>query len=122
MYEVLGRRVRPLALFLSLITLVRVGSFWFDPGLREVTTVLPTHVALVVALASVVLIWLGYWCRQDDWVMVGLFLTAGVMVTFGLLILTLAGVSESCGWVSLLLAGLAAAAGFLEMPDKRDDR
>lgn len=54
--------------------------------------------------------------------MVGLFLTAGVMVTFGLLILTLAGVSESCGWVSLLLAGLAAAAGFLEMPDKRDDR
>lgn len=117
MYEVLGRRVRPLALFLSLITLVRIGSFWFDPGLREVTTVLPTHVALVVALAAVVLIWLGYWCRQDDWVMVGLFLT--VMVTFGL---TLAGVSESCGWVSLLLAGLAAAAGFLEMPDKRDDR
>lgn len=71
MYEVLGRRVRPLALFLSLITLVRIGSFWFDPGLREVTTVLPTHVALVVALAAVVLIWLGYWCRQDDWVMVG---------------------------------------------------
>lgn len=35
MYEVLGRRVRPLALFLSLITLVRIGSFWFDPGLRE---------------------------------------------------------------------------------------
>lgn len=26
MYEVLGRRVRPLALFLSLITLVRIGS------------------------------------------------------------------------------------------------
>lgn len=54
--------------------------------------------------------------------MVGPVPHGGVMVTFGLLILTLAGVSESCGWVSLLLAGLAAAAGFLEMPDKRDDR
>ena len=85
--ELVQKRSR-FAWLLSLITLVRIGSFWFDPGLREVTTVLPTHVALVVALAAVVLIWLGYWCRQDDWVMVGLFLTAGVMVTFGLLILT----------------------------------
>lgn len=117
-YQVFHRKVRPLALILTVATGIRLWAL--TPGDLSVPTDLVGFGGAVIstfAIASIVMIWAGWWAKQDWWLVCGLLMTFCVQIVFAGTVFLSSEENQTLPWMSLCWAFAAGTAWWLEARD-----
>lgn len=112
----LGRRIRPLALGLSLANLViGIGILVLHHGPGDSLDMFwpGTAVGLQAVLATV-LLWAGFWCKSDRMMQWGLLLTAGAWASRAFFIFRDSGPSDQSVQLSACWVFIAVGSYVLE--------
>lgn len=102
-----GRAVRPYALAVSLATAVIAYAVATDVAVGVLLDRWPGHIIGVMAAATVVMLWGGWWGRSEAWLRRGLFWSAGVWAGVAM-VLTIDGaapVSAALAWCWMIASG-----------------
>lgn len=97
--RILGRVIRPYALTVSLATAVVTWAILTDRAVGKQLDYWPGHLIGVMGVITVLLLWGGWWSRNEGWMMHGLLLSTGVWAGVGTVLAL-----EGAGIVSGLLA------------------
>lgn len=119
--RIAGRAIRPYALAVSLATAVIAVAVLADQAVGRLLDDRPGTIVGLMAIATVVMLWWGWWTRSDRWMARGLLWSSGVWAGVAT-VLTV----EGGAWVSACLAACwclaSGGAWLLEHEDVRGRR
>lgn len=118
----LDRVVRPYAFFVSLATFVVTLALITNEAVGALLKGAPGDVLAVLGIATIGLLWAGWWFKNDVLMVRGLLWSAGVWAGVGAVLL----IDNWTAWVSPALAfcwaGMSAVSWWLEYDDLKRSR
>lgn len=97
--QVFGRAIRPYALAVSCSTLTIGVAVLEDAAIGKLLDEWPGTIIGIMAIASVLLLWWGWWRKSEKTLALGLLWSAGVWSGVGAVLML-----EGGAWVSAILA------------------